>query len=103
MILLCLFRPSTVDPHLGYTEGYAQIHVTNTLSDTIEKEVSTVKHIDVSDLPESVAQHLAEQAEHHRALARLRSGSHVKPLPQWPGIAVPPERLRREELYDDDE
>jgi len=96
MILLCLFRQSTVDPHLGYTEGYAQIHVTNTLSDTIEKEVSTVKHIDVSDLPESVAQH-------HRALARLRSGSHVKPLPQWPGIAVPPERLRREELYDDDE
>ena len=62
-----------------------------------------MKHIDVSDLPESVAQQLAAQAEHHRELARRRNGSQVKPLPQWPGIAVPPERLRREELYDDDE
>lgn len=62
-----------------------------------------MKQIDVSDLPERVAQELAAQAEHHRELARRRNGGQVKPLPQWPGIAVPPERLRREELYDDDE
>ncbi len=62
-----------------------------------------MNHIDVSDLPENIARHLADQAEHYRALAKRRNGGHVKPLPQWPGVAVPPEKLRREELYDDDE
>ena len=61
------------------------------------------REIDVTGLPEPIIRSLEQQVEHHRQrLAKTGAGNgHVRPLPQLPGIALPPEQLRRENLYDD--
>lgn len=56
--------------------------------------------IDVSGLPDAVARALAEQAEYWRRRAKKMPGA-LRELPRWPGIAPPPERLRRRYVYED--
>jgi len=64
-------------------------------------KVSPMKAIDVTDLPENVVRTLEDQAQHARRrqlLTRQNRGPAPEPLPQWPGVVVSPEKLRREEL-----
>lgn len=57
--------------------------------------------IDVHDLPEPLAQILQQVVNTMReALHKGKPTQHVE-LPLWPGVAPPPEQLRREELYRD--
>lgn len=59
-----------------------------------------MKVIDVSDLPESVAQSLEAAAQHARETAkRTKNGEAPPELSLWEGYVIG--ELRRDEIYDD--
>lgn len=58
--------------------------------------------INVEDWPESfigMVEDLAEQINRH--VRRDAGHQELDELPRWPGVAPPPEQLRREEIYKD--
>jgi hypothetical protein len=61
----------------------------------------TTRAVDLEGVPESQARAIEEQARYWRGLAAGRRPVQVRDLPRWPGIAPPPEQLRRREIYDD--
>jgi hypothetical protein len=57
--------------------------------------------IDLEGVPEDQARAIEEQVRYWRELTARRRPATVRDLPRWPGIAPPPEKLRRREIYDD--
>jgi hypothetical protein len=57
--------------------------------------------IDLEGVPENQARAIEEQARYWRELTARKRPATVRDLPRWPGIALPPEKRRRREIYDD--
>jgi hypothetical protein len=58
--------------------------------------------VDLEGLPEDQARAIEEQARYWRELTARKLGlARVRDLPRWTGIASPPAKIRRREIYDD--
>jgi len=57
--------------------------------------------IDLEGVPEEQARAIEEQARYWREQTARKRTAQVHDLPRWPGVAPPPEKLRRREIYDD--
>lgn len=57
--------------------------------------------VDLEGVPEDQARAIEEQVRYWRELTARKRRGQALDLPQWPGIAPPPDKLRRREIYDD--
>ena len=57
--------------------------------------------VDLEGVPDDQARAIEEQARYWRELTARKRAARVRDVPRWPGIALPPERLRRREIHDD--
>jgi hypothetical protein len=61
-----------------------------------------MRDINIDDLPEAIAHALEDTVRHLREqFAKGRQGPAAAQLPYWPGVALPPDALRRDEIYRD--